>query len=313
VTGPGLRERQAGLGVVQVLKDLYEAAGARAASAAGEKKGAETAPEAAAGGAAGALAAERGVMRDPKSWVFNLHPVGVRGAIFVKMKVPEKDAAWAPRPSELVHEMMKKTQETGVSHCRFASRVLPIDHTCFCKLEDMRALAARVIPTAFADGERVTFSVQYEHRAAQKLDRGEVIDAFAKAVPERHGVDLGSPQRTILVQLVKSTCAVAVVEGFKRLCKYNLKTLTGLDECGRPLKPKPSADGQPGEEGEEAAEAEKNAGGAEGAEAAEVEAGTQAGGGEGEAAGKSPQQEEAGEPAAVVEGEERAEGGASEE
>ena len=149
-------------------------------------------------------------------------------------------------------DMMKKTQETGVSHCRFASRVLPIDHTCFCKLEDMRALAARVIPAAFADGERVTFSVQYEHRAAQKLDRGEVIDAFAKAVPERHGVDLGSPQRTILVQLVKSTCAVAVVEGFKRLCKYNLKTLTGLDECGRPLKPKPSADGQPGEEGEEA-------------------------------------------------------------
>lgn len=44
-----------------------------------------------------------------------------------------------------------------------------------------------------------------------------------------------------------------------------------------------------------------------------MEAGTQAGGGEGEAAGKSPQQEEAGEPAAVAEGEERAEGGASEE
>ena len=312
MTGPVLKEKQAGLEVVQVLKDLYEAAGARATSAAGEKKGAEAAP-AAAGGAAGALAAELGAMRDPKSWVFNLHPVGVRGAIFVKMKIPEKDAAWAPRPSELVHEMMKQTQETGVSHCRFASRVLPIDHTCFCKLEDMRTLAARVIPAAFADGERVTFSVQYEHRAAEKLDRGEVIDAFAKAVPERHGVDLGSPQRTILVQLVKSTCAVAVVEGFKRLSKYNLKTLTGLDECGRPLKPKPSAGGQPGGEGEEAVEMEKKVGGAEGSEAAEAEAGTQAGGREGEAPRESPQQEEAGEPAAVVEGEERAEGGASEE
>jgi len=288
-----LKEKQAGLEVVQVLKDLYEAAGARAGSAAAKKEGAEAAP-AAGGGAAGALEAELGAMRDSKSWVFNLHPVGVRGAVFVKMKVPERDAAWAPRPSELVHEMMKQTQKTGVSHCRFASRVLPIDHTCFCKLEDMRTLAARVIPAAFADGERVTFSVQYEHRAAQKFDRGEVIDAFAKAVPERHGVDLGSPQRTILVQLVKSTCAVAVVEGFKRLCKYNLKTLTGLDECGRPLKPKPGAGGGGDGEGGEAAEAEKTVGGGSGGEAAEVETGAEAGGGEGGAPGEKPQQEGAG-------------------
>ena len=237
VTGPVLRERQAGQEVIQVLKDLYEAAAPAKASPGGG--------QAVAGGAAGALEAELGAMRDSKSWVFKLHPVGVRGATFIKMKVPEKDAAWAPRPTQLAQQLMERTRDTGVSRCRFASRVLPVEHSCFCKVEDMRALAAKVLPAAFAEEERVTFSVVYEHRAAAKQDRVEVIDAFAKAVPERHGVDLRSPQRTILVQLVKGTCAVSVVEGFRGLCKYNLKTLVGLDEQGKPLK-KPESEGGSG-------------------------------------------------------------------
>ncbi len=40
-----------------------------------------------------------------------------------------------------------------------------------------------------------------------------------------HKVNLNAPQKAILVNIVKSVCGVAVVQRFKELCRYNIRTV----------------------------------------------------------------------------------------
>ena len=45
-----------------------------------------------------------------------------------------------------------------------------------------------------------------------------------------HKVNLDKPQKTILVNVTKATCGVAVVEQFRELCRYNIRTLAIPEE-----------------------------------------------------------------------------------
>jgi hypothetical protein len=73
----------------------------------------------------------------------------------------------------------------------------------------------------------LTFGVDVERRSCSNFEVKDIIDAFAKAVPPPHKVHLGRPDRTILVQLVRNVCAVAVAPRYKELCKYNVQVSSG--------------------------------------------------------------------------------------
>ena len=47
------------------------------------------------------------------------------------------------------------------------------------------------------------YAVLYEARANSGIDRMSIINAVAKSVPEPHKVDLTSPDKTIIVEIVK--------------------------------------------------------------------------------------------------------------
>lgn len=61
-----------------------------------------------------------------------------------------------------------------------------------------------------------------------------------------HKVNLTAPKKVILVTVLKSTCAAAVVEEFKELQKFNIRALTETPE---------EEEGEEGKEGAEAAAA----------------------------------------------------------
>ena len=71
--------------------------------------------------------------------------------------------------------------------------------------------------------------MQYDKRAApDKLDRMEVVNLFAFAVAQPpHTVDLSHPAKTIMVNIVKGSCGVAVVDDFRDLSRFNLRALAG--------------------------------------------------------------------------------------
>ncbi|KAA0051241.1 THUMP domain-containing protein 1-like protein [Cucumis melo var. makuwa] len=70
------------------------------------------------------------------------------------------------------------------------------------------------------------FAVLYEARANTGIDRATIINTVAKAVPEPHKVDLNNPEKTIVVEIVKTICLIGVVEKYKEFSKYNLRQLT---------------------------------------------------------------------------------------
>jgi hypothetical protein len=75
-----------------------------------------------------------------------------------------------------------------------------------------------------------TFGVVVERRSFNGLEQKDIVDAFAKAVPAPHKVNLGDPEKTVLVQLIRNVCAVAVAPRFKELCKYNVKVAAEDEE-----------------------------------------------------------------------------------
>lgn len=69
-----------------------------------------------------------------------------------------------------------------------------------------------------------------------------------------HKADLTSPDLTILVQIVKDACAIAVASRYRDLAKYNLRELCNPDTSeqskAQPAAEKPKSqavDGSPGE------------------------------------------------------------------
>jgi hypothetical protein len=59
------------------------------------------------------------------------------------------------------------------------------------------------------------------------MDRMDTINLFAAAVAQPpHKVNLSAQRKTIIVNVVKGTCGVAVVEEWRELGKFNIVTLT---------------------------------------------------------------------------------------
>jgi tRNA acetyltransferase TAN1 len=111
---------------------------------------------------------------------------------------------------------------------RFAHRVLPIQAVCFAGLPEILKAAEPLLAAAFptdADATPLKYAVVFESRACDglKLDRMAVINALAQCVPQPHSVDLNNPERVIMVQIVKSAAALAVLTDYYALCKYNLR------------------------------------------------------------------------------------------
>lgn len=61
----------------------------------------------------------------------------------------------------------------------------------------------------------------------------EQLDLTGRRVMQPpHKVNLDNPDKTIIVQLIKSCCAMSVVGQYKQLAKFNLRELSQKDEEG---------------------------------------------------------------------------------
>ncbi|KAL9258627.1 THUMP domain-containing protein [Drosera capensis] len=158
---------------------------------------------------------------------------GCNGVVFIHMQKRDGD----PGPKEIVQHIMEAAASTRkhMSSCglwldvyRFLLRVLPIELTCYSSEEEISKAIKPVIAHHFpTEAEKpIKFAVLYDARANSGIDRMKIIDAVAKTVPCPHKVDLKVPEKTIVVQIVKTICLIGIVEKYKELAKYNLRQLT---------------------------------------------------------------------------------------
>ncbi|KAK9130470.1 hypothetical protein Sjap_010957 [Stephania japonica] len=167
---------------------------------------------------------------------------GCNGVVFVQMHKREGD----PGPAKIVQHIMTSAASTRKHMSRFILRVLPAEVTCYASEEEISKAIKPLIEEHFpADAQSPVkvqmitanaslaslvhcdeFAVLYEGRANSGIDRMTIINSVAKSVPSPHKVNLESPDKTIVVQIVKTVCLIGVVEKYKELSKYNLRQLT---------------------------------------------------------------------------------------
>nr|CAD1840022.1 unnamed protein product [Ananas comosus var. bracteatus] len=149
---------------------------------------------------------------------------GCNGVVFIQMHKRAGD----PSPVDIVQRMMSSAASTRKHMSRFILRVLPAELTCYASEEEItkaiKPLVEQYFPSAATTP--VKFAVLYEARSNTGIDRMKIINAVAKSIPPPHKVDLSNPDKTIVVEIVKTICLVGVVERYKELLKYNLRQLT---------------------------------------------------------------------------------------
>ncbi|XP_021772133.1 uncharacterized protein LOC110736265 [Chenopodium quinoa] len=170
------------------------------------------------------IEAELKELGDKSKRRFSKIDTGCNGVVFVLMRRRDGD----PSPGELVQHMMESASATKKHMSRFLLRVLPVELSCYASEEEISRAIKPVIEQYFPVNAEapIKFAVQYDARANSGIERMKIIDAVAKAVPEPHKVDLKNPEKTIIVQIVKTVCLIGVVEKYKELAKFNLRQLT---------------------------------------------------------------------------------------
>ncbi|KAH9541296.1 hypothetical protein CY35_14G055400 [Sphagnum magellanicum] len=175
------------------------------------------------------LTAEINELRNPNKARFVGVETGCHGIVFVCMRNKNGSGLASQSPMDLAEAIVRDAAASKKSRTRYSMRVLPVEVTCYASAAELTKAAEPVMARHFPTGQdcpSFKYAVVCEARANTKLNKMELIEAVAKLVPKPHSVDLKNPDKTILVQIVKTACAVGVVRNFKELAKYNLRQLT---------------------------------------------------------------------------------------
>ncbi|XP_054819156.1 uncharacterized protein LOC129318430 isoform X2 [Prosopis cineraria] len=170
------------------------------------------------------IEAELKVLADKNKRCFVKLDSGCNGVVFVQMRMKYV----GPGPKDIVQHMVTSAASTKKHMSRFILRILPIELACYASEEEIskaiKPLVECYFPLETQNPQK--FAVLYEARANSGIDRMKIIDAVARSVPGPHKVDLKNPDKTIVVEIVKTVCLVGVIEKYKELAKYNIRQLT---------------------------------------------------------------------------------------
>lgn len=169
-------------------------------------------------------------LRDKKQARFASLETGCSGVVFIRMLREDVGSGVIARgPNRVVEAIMENCIHFKKPLTRYCLRFLPVEVTCYASADEVRKMAEGFLSQHFPVAEKdkaLKFAVVYEARANTSLDRMEIINAVAKLVSQPHSVDLKNPDKTIIVQVVKTICAIGVVSNYKQYAKYNLRQLT---------------------------------------------------------------------------------------
>lgn len=185
-----------------------------------------------------ALQAELKDIRDPKQRLFTRVDGGVNGCIFLRINRPEVDR------ENVVERTLKDARASGTPNSRHCIRIMPIHNTCYAKPEDAAKASVEVVkkffPPIVSDDKPVTYAISFRSRLNTNAHREDFIRVIAKGIEEcepRYKVNLTSPDVTLIIEVMKTSCCIGTFRHFYQLAKMNLR------EAACPSKPKGETQG----------------------------------------------------------------------
>ena len=179
------------------------------------------------------LESELNQIRDKKDKPFTYIEGGVQGCVFVKVNRPEVDL------EKIAENALRDAKDSGNCSSRHCIRILPIQKTCYAKSETAAKTALEVVKNYFppiqADDKPITYAIAFRSRMNTNSNRDDYITAIAGEIEKyepRYKVNLSTPDVTLLVEVLKTSCCIGTFRHYFELAKMNLR------EAACPSKPK---------------------------------------------------------------------------
>ncbi|XP_014283386.3 THUMP domain-containing protein 1 homolog [Halyomorpha halys] len=150
---------------------------------------------------------------------FRAIDTGINNCIFIGTTIDN--------PVEIVETIAKEIESTKVQRSRNLIRMLPVEITCKAFLDDIKKAACNIFEKHFIC-DPVSFSIVLTKRSNTNLNRMEVIEELVLLVKDRnlnHKVDLNSPAKSVIVEIIRNICCLSVVNNFHGYMKLNLIAL----------------------------------------------------------------------------------------
>lgn len=160
--------------------------------------------------------------RRPSQRRFQVVESGADNCIFIRSTVED--------PVLLVETILKDIEAQSKQKTRFLMRLLPIEITCKAWPEDIKAASGKLLDKYFK-GDPKTFCVVFKRRNNGNVVREELIHDLASDIKVRnplHRADMKQPDLTIIVEVIKNICCMAVVPKYYHYRKYNLLEVAKL-------------------------------------------------------------------------------------
>ncbi|CAH1399158.1 unnamed protein product [Nezara viridula] len=150
---------------------------------------------------------------------FRVIETGINNCIFIGTTVSNS--------VEIVEKIAKDIKCTKVSKSKNLIRMLPVEITCKAFMEDIKKAACSIFERHFKC-DPVPFNIILTKRSNSNLDRMEVIEQLVLLVKDRnlnHKVNLNSPVKSVIVEIIRNICCLSVIDHFHDYMKFNLIAL----------------------------------------------------------------------------------------
>lgn len=149
----------------------------------------------------------------------------VSNCIFIKTTLPNAN--------ELGVRIVRDIAETKKRKTRMLLRFWPVDAVCRANVNEIKNAAGQLFDKVFLNAEPTTYSIAFNKRHNNSLDRMEIIQELANMVDFKnsaHKVDLKTPKITVVVEVIKGLCCISLLPDYFKMRKYNVHELTQDDK-----------------------------------------------------------------------------------
>ncbi|XP_034251036.1 THUMP domain-containing protein 1 homolog [Thrips palmi] len=168
-----------------------------------------------------ALAKEVNVLKQerqsgPSNRRFQVIESGAHNCVFIRSTVED--------PVVVVESILKDIECEAKQRTRFLLRLLPIEVTCKAWPDDIKTASGKLFDRYFK-GEPKTFCIVFKRRNNNNVPREELIQDLASNIQMRnalHRADMKQPDLSVIVEVIRNICCMAVVPKYFYYRKYNL-------------------------------------------------------------------------------------------
>lgn len=157
---------------------------------------------------------------EKKSKPFQLVESGAKNLLFIKTTLDN--------PVELALKIVSDISETKNQQTKFLIRLVPVEITCKAYIQDIEN-TFKTLAEKYFKHEAKTFSIAYNYRNNNNLQRDEVIKTIATVITQVRSdnkVDLKSPELVVIVEVIKGIVLLSVIPDYFKYKKFNLLALT---------------------------------------------------------------------------------------